>query len=64
MRVIEDLRTTNDNRVYKMLRRRYTLGCDRCSPHRKENWRHNHPNRSWKSYRSNQYHGTIEPAVV
>jgi hypothetical protein len=60
MRIIQDYQTTNDSRVYKMLRRRYTLDCDRCPPNRKENWKRNNAARSWKGYRSKQYHSTID----
>lgn len=55
MRRISVYRGATDSRTYRMIRRRYTLGCDICPPHRKENWRHNHADRNWKSYRRTQY---------
>lgn len=55
IRRVDEYRVTTNPRVYRMYRRYYTLGCDHCPPHRKENWRRNHPARSWKGYRGAQY---------
>lgn len=37
MRKIEELRETGNHRVYKMIRKEYTLCCSRCRPHRGSN---------------------------
>ena len=55
MRRISEYGSTVNSYVYKMIRRQYTLSCDKCPPNRKENWKDNHPDKSWKSYRKTQY---------
>ena len=37
MRTFNEIRTTTNRRVYKMLKRFYDLDCTYCPPHRREN---------------------------
>ena len=61
MRVIEDLVTTTDSRVYRMLKRRYDLICDRCPPNRGENSNNNWFRlKNWKKFRKTQYKPKME----
>lgn len=48
MRQTEELRTTGDSRVFRMLRRVFTLGCSYCRPHRGEN-------RNWNAPKPDKY---------
>ncbi len=56
MRIIEEFRTTDNSRVYRMYKRRYDLRCDRCPPNRGENSNNDwYRLKNWKKFRKTQY---------
>lgn len=56
MKKYNEIRVTNNSRVYRLLDRDYKLGCPFCAPHKGCNKvNDNFRNRNWKKHRSTKW---------